>query len=222
MASAQDHKRAFDDDKGPMTGGMGTVSPATNMSLDMHKLVMKDIVLPTISGLATEGRRFQGVLFVGLMVTETGPKVLEFNARFGDPETQVIMARMRSDIVPILQQIAEGQLKDTKIEWAKEPAVCVVLAGKGYPDATETGQEIRGLQAHANENDVFVYHAATASKEGRVVTVGGRVLGVTALGANLGAAVARAYEAVRKIAFDGMHYRRDIGKRALARLHAPR
>jgi phosphoribosylamine--glycine ligase len=222
MASAQDHKRAFDDDKGPMTGGMGTVSPATNMSLDLHKQVMKDIVLPTISGLAAEGRRFQGVLFAGLMVTETGPKVLEFNARFGDPETQVILARMRSDIVPILLQVAEGQLQDTKIEWAKEPAVCVVLAGKGYPDAVETGQEIRGLDGLAKDADVVVYHAATGRKDGRVVTVGGRVLGVTALGANLDAAVARAYEAVGRIAFDGMQYRRDIGKRALARLHAPR
>lgn len=222
MASAQDHKRAFDDDKGPMTGGMGTVSPATNMSLDLHKQVMKDVVLPTISGLAAEGRRFQGVLFVGLMVTEAGPKVLEFNARFGDPETQVILARMRSDIVPLLQQVAEGQLKDSKIEWAKEPAVCVVLAGKGYPDAAETGQEIRGLPTLAKEADVFVYHAATARKDGHLVTVGGRVLGVTALGANLDAAVARAYEAVGRIAFDGMQYRRDIGKRALARLHAPR
>jgi phosphoribosylamine--glycine ligase len=222
MASAQDHKRAQDDDKGPMTGGMGTVCPATNMSLDMHKVVMKDIVLPTISGLAAEGRRFQGVLFVGLMVTDSGPKVLEFNARFGDPETQVIMARMRSDIVPILQQIAEGQLKDAKVEWAKEPAVCVVLAAKGYPDATETGQEIQGLDGLSKDSDVIVYHAATGRKDGRLVTVGGRVLGVTALGANLDAAVTRAYEAVGRISFDGMHYRRDIGKRALARLHAPR
>jgi phosphoribosylamine--glycine ligase len=222
MASVQDHKRAHEDDRGPMTGGMGTVSPATNMSLDMHKKVMSEIVLPTISGLAAEGRRFQGVLFVGLMVTEAGPRVLEFNARFGDPETQVIMARMRSDIVPILQQVAEGQLKDTKIEWAKEPAVCVVVASRGYPDASETGQEIRGLESLASESDVVVYHAATAKKDGKLVTVGGRVLGLTALGANLDAAVARAYEAVGRVSFEGMQYRKDIGKRALARLHAPR
>jgi phosphoribosylamine--glycine ligase len=222
MASAQDHKRAKDDDKGPMTGGMGTVSPATNLSLDLHKQVMKDIVLPTISGLAAEGRRFQGVLFVGLMITEAGPKVLEFNARFGDPETQVILARMRSDIVPLLLQVAEGQLQDARIEWAKEPAVCVVLAGKGYPEGVETGQEIRGLDGLAKEADVVVYHAATGRKDGRLVTVGGRVLGVTALGANLQAAVARAYEAVSRISFDGMQYRRDIGKRALARLQSPR
>ena len=223
LASVQDHKRALEDDKGPMTGGMGTVSPATNMSLEMHKQVMQEIVLPTISGLDAEGRRFQGVLFVGLMITEAGPRVLEFNARFGDPETQVIMARMRSDIVPLLQQVAEGQLKDTtKIEWAKEPAVCVVLTAKGYPDAVETGQEIKGLGALTGESDVVVYHAATAKQDGKVVTVGGRVLGVTALGANLEAAVARAYEAVGRISFDGMQYRRDIGQRALARLRAPR
>ena len=222
LASVQDHKRALEDDKGPMTGGMGTVSPATNLSLDMHKQVMQEIVLPTISGLAAEGRRFQGVLFVGLMVTDAGPRVLEFNARFGDPETQVIMARMRSDIVPLLQQVAEGQLKDTKIEWAKEPAVCVVLTAKGYPDAIEIGQEIHGLGSLEGETDVVVYHAATGMKDGKVVTVGGRVLGVTALGANLDAAVTRAYEAVDRISFDGMQYRRDIGKRALARLHAPR
>ena len=223
LASVQDHKRALEDDKGPMTGGMGTVSPATNMSLEMHKQVMQEIVLPTISGLDAEGRRFQGVLFVGLMITEAGPRVLEFNARFGDPETQVIMARMRSDIVPLLLQVAEGQLKDTtKIEWAKEPAVCVVLTAKGYPDAVETGQEIGGLEALEGESDVVVYHAATAKKDGKVVTVGGRVLGVTALGANLEAAVTRASEAVGRISFDGMQYRRDIGQRALARLRAPR
>jgi phosphoribosylamine--glycine ligase len=222
MVSVQDHKRAYDDDQGPMTGGMGTVSPATNMSLDVHKQVMQEVVVPTIAGLAAEGRRFAGVLFVGLMVTDKGPKVLEFNSRFGDPETQVVMARMKSDLVPILAQVAEGQLKETKIEWAKEPAVCVVLASKGYPDTPETGKVVSGLEALAGETDVVAYHAATARKDGAVVTVGGRVLGVTALGANLDAAVARAYQAVAKISFDGMHYRRDIGQRALARLHAPR
>ncbi len=222
MVSVQDHKRALDGDKGPNTGGMGTVSPATNLSLDVHKQIMQEIILPTIAGLASEGRRYQGVLYAGLMMTESGPKVLEFNARFGDPETQVIMARMRSDIVPILEQVAAGQLKDNKVEWAKEPAVCIVLAAKGYPDAPETGKVVKGLEALAGEHDVVVYHAATANRKGKVTTVGGRVLGVTALAANLDAAVARAYEAVAKISFDGMFYRKDIGQRALARLHAPR
>jgi phosphoribosylamine---glycine ligase len=222
MVSVQDHKRALDGDKGPNTGGMGTVSPATNLSLDVHKQIVREIILPTIAGLASEGRRYQGVLFAGLMMTDAGPKVLEFNARFGDPETQVIMARMRSDIVPILEQVAAGQLKDTKIDWAKEPAVCIVLAAKGYPDTPETGKAVKGLETLAGENDVVVYHAATANREGQVTTVGGRVLGVTALAANLDAAVGRAYEAVAKISFDGMFYRKDIGQRALARLHAPR
>jgi phosphoribosylamine--glycine ligase len=222
MVSVQDHKRALDGDKGPNTGGMGTVSPSTILNVDVHKQIMQEIVLPTVGGLATDGRRYQGVLYAGLMITDAGPKVLEFNARFGDPETQVIMARMRSDLVPILQDVAEGHLNESKIDWVKEPAACVVLAAKGYPDAPETGQEIHGLDSLKNEADVIVYHAATALRDGKVVTVGGRVLGVTALGANLDAAVQRAYQAVEKIRFDGMHYRKDIGQRALAKLHAPR
>jgi phosphoribosylamine--glycine ligase len=219
LASAQDHKRALDGDLGPNTGGMGTVSPTTNISLEGHKRIMQEIVLPTIAGMAEEGRRFQGVLFAGLMITEAGPKVLEFNARFGDPETQVIMARMRSDLVPILQQCASGTLGDARIEWAKEPAVCVVLASRGYPDTPETGKVISGLDALKDWHDVVVYHAATRREDGAVKTVGGRVLGVTALGANLDSAVARAYEAISKVSFDGMLYRKDIGARALAHLH---
>jgi phosphoribosylamine--glycine ligase len=222
MASVQDHKRAGDGDRGPNTGGMGTVSPTTNISVDGHKRIMQEIVLPTIAGLAAEGRRFQGVLFAGLMMTESGPRVLEFNARFGDPETQVIMARMRSDIVPILDQCATGQLAVTRIDWAKEPAACVVVASRGYPDAPDTGKTITGLDALKEWTDVVVYHAATKRENGDVKTVGGRVLGVTALGANLEAAIARAYEAVGRIQFDGMWCRRDIGQRAVARLHSPR
>jgi phosphoribosylamine--glycine ligase len=222
MASVQDHKRAGDGDRGPNTGGMGTVSPTTNISVDGHKRIMQEVVLPTIAGLAAEGRRFQGVLFAGLMMTESGPRVLEFNARFGDPETQVIMARMRSDIVPILDQCATGQLAVTRIDWAKEPAACIVVASRGYPDAPDTGKTITGLDALKEWTDVVVYHAATKRENGDVKTVGGRVLGVTALGANLEAAIARAYEAVGRIQFDGMWCRRDIGQRAVARLHSPR
>jgi phosphoribosylamine--glycine ligase len=220
MASVQDHKRAQDGDRGPNTGGMGTVSPTTNISVDGHRRIMQEIILPTVAGLADEGRRFQGVLFAGLMMTEAGPKVLEFNARFGDPETQVVMARMRSDIVPILDQCASGQLTVTRIEWAKEPAACVVVASRGYPDTPDTGKTITGLDALKEWTDVVVYHAATKRENGAVKTVGGRVLGVTALGANLDAAIARAYEAVDRIQFDGMWCRRDIGHRALARLHS--
>jgi phosphoribosylamine--glycine ligase len=220
MVSVQDHKRLLDGDQGPNTGGMGTVSPSTSLNVDGHKQILQDIVLPTIGGMAAEGRKYQGVLYAGLMITEQGPKVLEFNARFGDPETQVIMARMRSDLVPVLQGVAEGQLKDTKIEWVKEAAACIVLASRGYPDGVETGKPIHGLDDLAGEQDVVVYHAATDRREGEVVTVGGRVLGVTALGANLDAAVQRAYEVVPKISFDGMQYRKDIGQKALARLHS--
>jgi len=222
MVSVQDHKRVGDGDTGSNTGGMGTVSPSTSLSLDMHKQIMQEIILPTIGGLSAEGRRYQGVLYAGLMVTEKGPRVLEFNARFGDPETQVIMARMRSDIVPILQGVAEGQLKETKIDWAKEAAVCVVVTARGYPDAPETGHPISGLEDLQGLSDVMVFHAATARRDDKIVTVGGRVLGVTALGANLDAAVQRAYGAVKKVSFEGMHYRKDIGQKALARLHAPR
>jgi len=222
MVSVQDHKRVGDGDTGSNTGGMGTVSPSTSLSLDMHKQIMQEIILPTIGGLSAEGRRYQGVLYAGLMVTEKGPRVLEFNARFGDPETQVIMARMRSDIVPILQGVAEGQLKETKIDWAKEAAVCVVVTARGYPDAPETGDPISGLEDLQGLSDVMVFHAATARRDDKIVTVGGRVLGVTALGANLDAAVQRAYGAVKKVSFEGMHYRKDNGQKALARLHAPR
>jgi len=222
LASVQDHKRAQDGDQGPNTGGMGTVSPTTNLKLEQHKRIMQEIVVPTIAGLASEGRRFQGVLFAGLMMTEAGPKVLEFNARFGDPEAQVIMARMQSDVVPLLQQGAAGQLGETRVEWTKEPAVCVVLASRGYPDEPETGKVIRGLDEVKDWSDVVVYHAATRRDGDDVKTVGGRVLGVTALGANLEQAIARAYEAVSHISFEGMFYRKDIGHRALSRLHRPR
>jgi phosphoribosylamine---glycine ligase len=220
LMSAQDHKRVRDGDLGPNTGGMGAVSPATNMTVDAHKQIMHESVLPTIAGMAAEGRRYQGTLYVGLMMTEKGPKVLEYNARFGDPETQAILVRMKSDIVPILSGVAQGQLGDTKIEWAKEPSACVVIAVKGYPDAPETGQAISGLEALKSIPDVVTFHAGTAKKDGATVTAGGRVLGVTALGANLEAAIQRSYEAVAKVSFDGMHYRQDIGKRALARLQA--
>jgi phosphoribosylamine--glycine ligase len=222
MVSVQDHKRLLDGDTGPNTGGMGTVSPSTGLTVELHKQIMQDIVLPTIAGMAAEGRKYQGVLYVGLMMTEQGPKVLEYNARFGDPETQVIMARLRSDIVPLLRDVANGHLHETRMEWAKEPAVCVVLASRGYPEAVETGMPIAGLDDLKSEHDVIVYHAATDTRDGKVVTVGGRVLGVTALGANLDAAIKRVYEVVARISFDGMQHRTDIGQKALARLHAPR
>jgi phosphoribosylamine---glycine ligase len=222
MVSVQDHKRALDGDQGPNTGGMGTVSPSTSLTIEAHKQIMQEIILPTVKGLAEEGRKYQGVIYAGLMMTAEGPKVLEYNARFGDPEAQVIVARLKSDIVPVLQGVAAGQLGDVKLEWLKEPAVCVVLAARGYPDSPETGQAIEGLAALDGQKDLIAFHAATAHRDGKVMTVGGRVLGITALGANLEGAIERAYAAVQKVSFPGMHYRKDIGQRALARLHGPR
>jgi phosphoribosylamine---glycine ligase len=217
MVSAQDHKRVNDGDQGPNTGGMGAVSPATNLSVDIHKQIMHDIIVPTIAGMAAEGRRYQGVLYAGLMLTDDGPKVLEYNTRFGDPEAQVILTRMKSDLVPILQGVADGHLPDTKIDWLKDSAVCVILASQGYPDSPQTGKVIHGLDGAGGE-DVVVFHAATAARDGHTVTVGGRVLGVTALGASLETAIQRAYESVPAITFEGMHYRKDIGQKALAHL----
>ena len=220
MVSAQDHKRALDGDQGPNTGGMGAVSPATNLSLDGHKRVLNEVIVPAVAGMAAEGRPFRGVLYAGLMMTADGPKVLEFNARFGDPETQAILARMKSDIVPLLLDSARGQMRDTKIDWTMEPTVCVVLASRGYPDAIETGKPIHGLESLKGLKDVIAFHAATARREGQTVTVGGRVLGITALGANHEAAIERAYEAIKSVSFEGMQYRQDIGHKAVARLRA--
>jgi phosphoribosylamine--glycine ligase len=220
MVSAQDHKRALDGDQGPNTGGMGAISPATNLSLDAHKRVLNEVIVPAVAGMAAEGRPFRGVLYAGLMMTTDGPKVLEFNARFGDPETQAILARMKSDIVPLLLDSARGQIRDTKMDWAMEPTVCVVLASRGYPEAVETGKPIHGLESLKGLKDVIAFHAATARRDGQTVTVGGRVLGITALGANHEAAIERAYEAIKSVSFEGMQYRQDIGRKAVARLHA--
>lgn len=222
MVSAQDHKRVLDGDRGANTGGMGAVSPATNLSVDAHRQIVQEIVLPTVAGLAAEGRRFQGVLFAGLMLTDEGPKVLEFNARFGDPETQVILARLRSDLVPVLKGVAEGQLGEPRLEWSRDAAACVVLASRGYPDTPETGKRIVGLERLGSLPDVVAFHAATGRRDGELVTVGGRVLGVTAVAASLEGAVQRAYEAAGLVAFEGLHYRRDIGAKALARLRSAR
>jgi phosphoribosylamine--glycine ligase len=222
LPAARDYKRARDGDRGPNTGGMGAFAPAPRVSPALEAEIGRIIVRPVLEEMAARGTPYRGVLYVGLMLTASGPRVVEFNCRFGDPETQVIMARMRSDIVPILQQCASGTLGDTRIEWAKEPAVCVVLASKGYPDTPETGKVISGLDALKEWSDVVVYHAATKSEDGAVKTVGGRVLGVTALGANLESAIARASEAIDRVKFDGMLYRRDIGARALAHLHGPK
>ena len=217
LASVQDHKRLLDGDKGPNTGGMGAISPALNLKLELHKEIMSTIVIPTIAGMAKEGRPFTGVLYAGLMIGADGhPKVLEFNARFGDPECEVILARLKSDLASLLMAVADGALADVKVEWAKEPAACVVVASEGYPDNVVKGREIRRVPEW--EDGLKVLHAATTLDGGRMVTNGGRVFAVTALGATLPQALNRAYAAVEGIEFEGAQYRRDIGASALRRL----
>ncbi|HQZ18478.1 MAG TPA: phosphoribosylamine--glycine ligase [Vicinamibacteria bacterium] len=217
LASVQDHKRLKDGDKGPNTGGMGTISPALNLKLELHKEIMSTIIIPTIAGLSKEGRSFSGVLYAGLMIgADSKPKVLEFNARFGDPECQVILARLKSDLASLLVAVADGALADVKVEWAKEPAVCVVVASEGYPDSVVKGREVRHLPE--SEEGLQILHGATTMDGQKLVTNGGRVFAVTALGASLPQALNRAYEAVAHIEFDGAQYRRDIGASALKKL----
>jgi phosphoribosylamine--glycine ligase len=210
LATARDHKRAFDGDKGPNTGGMGAFSPANNWNSALHAQLDRKIMDPLLSGLREEGITFRGLLFPGLMIDGTSPRVLEFNCRFGDPETQVILPRMKSDLVPLLEAVIDGKLLDCDIEWDARPAVTVVLASGGYPDKYETGKWISGLEDAEKIPDVHVFHAGTRRVNHEVVTAGGRVLAVTALGPSVSAARTLAYEAAAQIHFDGCHYRRDI------------
>lgn len=211
MVSSRDHKRVFDDNKGPNTGGMGAVSPAPAYSPELADLVNKTIIQRTIDAMANEGKPFKGILYTGLMLTKTGPKVLEYNCRFGDPETQVVIPRLKMDLIDIIEAVINRNLIQTKIEWKEDTAICVVLASGGYPGHYETGKLITGF-GEAEKQGSVVFHAGTALKNDEVVTAGGRVLGVTALGKDIQAARQRAYDAVSKIHFNGMHYRTDIGK----------
>jgi phosphoribosylamine--glycine ligase len=213
LAAAQDHKRIFDGDQGPNTGGMGAFSPTPNVTPEVEALVERDVLLPAIRELARRGRPFRGALYAGLMLTPKGPRVLEFNARLGDPETQPILMRLASDVVPALLAAAQGDLSRTTLDFDRRAAVGVVLAAEGYPGKVASGDVISGLDA-AQPDDVAVFHAGTATDaQGRVVTSGGRVLTVCALGDGLDAAARRAYEAVGRISFRGMQHRRDIGQR---------
>lgn len=214
MVSSMDHKRALDGDKGLNTGGMGTVSPNPYYTDDVAKECMEKIFIPTIEAMNKEGRTFKGCLYFGLMITPKGPKVIEYNCRFGDPETQVVLPRLKTDIMDIFEAINNETLSELDIEWSDEACTCVVMASKGYPKSYPKGIEITGLTDGQLEG-VTVYHAGTAIKDGKLVTSGGRVLGVTALGNNLQDALNKSYDAVEKINFDGAHYRKDIGKRAL-------
>ena len=214
MVSAQDHKRIFDGDKGPNTGGMGAYSPAPVYTEALSAEVNKTIIEPTIAAMAAEGTPFTGILYTGLMLTEKGPRVMEYNVRFGDPETQPIMVRMKSDIFALFQACVDGKLDEATLEWHDEAAVCVIMASGGYPASSEKGVPIHGLDDIAAE-EAIVFHSGTAEKDGEIVTNGGRVLGVTAKDATIKGAIDKAYAAVEKINFDHMQFRRDIGARAL-------
>lgn len=208
MVTSCDHKRAFDGDKGLNTGGMGTFSPAPFYGEKCADEVMKKIMLPTMAAMNAEGRTFKGVLYFGLMKTKDGMKVIEYNSRFGDPETQVVLPMLKTDLLDIFEAVTDERLADIKIEWEEGACVCVVLASGGYPVKYEKGKVI---EIGALDPDVFLYHAGTAVKDGKLVTAGGRVLGVSAKGATVEEARKKAYENVKKIFFDGMHYRTDIG-----------
>jgi phosphoribosylamine--glycine ligase len=217
LAAAQDHKRAFDGETGPNTGGMGAYSPAPVMTPDMASRTMNEIVWPTVRGMAQRGTPFKGVLFAGLMITDEGPKLIEYNVRFGDPETQVLMMRLKSDLLPALVATADGVLKTFDLRWHDDAALTVVMASKGYPGDYAKGSEIRGLDAAAATEGVEIFHAGTAQDGPRLVATGGRVLNVTARGRTVGEARERAYRAVARIDWPGGFCRSDIGWRAIDR-----
>jgi phosphoribosylamine---glycine ligase len=215
LASAQDHKPVFDGDRGPNTGGMGAYSPAPVVTAALHDRIVEEVLRPTIDGMAGEGCPYRGILYAGLMIDGEDIKVLEFNARFGDPEAQPLLARLRSDILPVLLACAEGSLEGIELEWQDKAAVCVVMASGGYPGEYQKGFEISGLEQAMGLDDLIVFHAGTAEREGKIVNSGGRVLGVTGLGTTVAEAIDRAYQGVRMIGWKGAHYRTDIGRKAL-------
>ncbi|MFZ5800825.1 MAG: phosphoribosylamine--glycine ligase, partial [Candidatus Omnitrophota bacterium] len=224
LASSQDHKRIFDNDEGPNTGGMGAYSPAPVVTQPLFNEILHSIAYKTIDGLAQEGINYQGVLYAGIMLTKDGPKTLEFNVRFGDPETQAILPRLKSDLLEIMSAAADGQLSHLRpLQWDPRACVCVVCASAGYPGKYEKGKKISGLEEAAKLQDVKVFHAGTTRSPApqspgapvKYFTNGGRVLGVTGLGATIKEAIDHTYSAVGRISFDGMHYRRDIGKKAV-------
>ena len=216
MIPSQDHKRAYDGDKGPNTGGMGTYAPAPVITADLMPRVQKEILEPTIKAMKQEGHEYKGCLYAGLMITEEGPKVVEFNARFGDPETQVVLPLLDSDLGEIMLACAKGTLVQTEIKWKNKSAVCVVMTAGGYPAKYNKGDEIKGLD-RAQEEGALVFHAGTAKKDEKIVTNGGRVLGVVALGEDIKTAVEKVYEDVKLIDFADVYYRKDIAHRAFNR-----
>ncbi len=213
MVPSQDHKPVYDEDKGPNTGGMGTYSPVPHMPASLVEQIIQNIVNPTAEAMVKEGSPFRGILYTGLIITKDGPKVIEYNARFGDPETQVVLPRLDTDLVDILIAGATGELEKLDVQWKKEAAVCVIMASGGYPGPYEKGKEIKGLDQVGEE--AIVFHAGTELKNGQVVTNGGRVLAVTSIGSTVQEARDKAYQAVQKISFEGAHYRSDIAQKAL-------
>ncbi len=217
LATSQDHKRIYDNDEGQNTGGMGAYSPAPLITKKLETDIMQKIMIPVIQGMAKEGVTYRGILYAGLMVCDGKPYVLEFNCRFGDPEAQPVLMRLKSDLFDAMKATTEGRLKDITPSWKDDASVCVVLSSKGYPGSYEKDKIIKGLDAFRDRKDVVVFHAGTDTNDGEFVTSGGRVLGVTALGKNIKTAKDNAYKAIAKIHFDGMHYRRDIGDKAIKR-----
>ncbi len=217
LASAQDHKAIFDNDQGPNTGGMGAYSPAPVVTPEVHQKAMEQVVQRAVDGMAAEGCPYQGILYAGLMIKDGEVKTLEFNARFGDPECQPLLMRMKSDLVPLLIAVADKDLSGQKIEWNEQAAVCVVMAAEGYPGDYPKGDVIAGIEAASELDGVTVFHAGTVEQDGHIVTAGGRVLGVTGLGNGVSEAIKRAYLGVEKISWRGLQYRKDIGRKALQR-----
>lgn len=215
LATSQDHKTIFDGDKGPNTGGMGAYSPATVITKSLHSKIMKAVVAPMMKGLKREGINYRGVIYAGLMICEGKPYVLEFNCRFGDPEAQPILMRLESDLFDMLKATAEGKLKDVQVSWKDDTAVCVVISSKGYPGTYEKGKEIIGLDEFKGKRTTMIFHSGTSLNKGKLVTSGGRVLGVTSLGKDIQTARKNAYKAIEKIHFEGMHYRKDIADKAI-------
>jgi phosphoribosylamine---glycine ligase len=218
LASAQDHKRAFDDDRGPNTGGMGAFAPSVLLDSNLESRIVREIVDPVINGMEAEGQLFRGFLYVGLMLTVEGPKVIEFNVRLGDPEAQVVLPLIDEPLLPLLIDAAEGRLRSQACRLRTDKLVGVVLASRGYPESSESGQPIEGVAAAERLSQVTVLHAGTARRDGVLVTAGGRVLTVVGRGPSFEVAIARAYEGVSQIHFDGMQYRHDIGRKALAQI----
>ncbi|MCJ7776707.1 MAG: phosphoribosylamine--glycine ligase [Sedimentisphaerales bacterium] len=218
MESSQDHKPIGDGDTGPNTGGMGAYSPAPVVTDELMNQITLEILVPVVDGMNRNGTIYKGVLYAGLMITAGGPRVLEFNVRFGDPETQPILMRLKSDLLEVCLAVCEGRLDEVTLKWDERPAVCVVMASGGYPGDYEKGKKITGLDEAGRLEDVVVFHAGTANRNGNIVTDGGRVLGVTALGQTIREAKSRAYEAVDKIKFEGAYFRRDIADKAIKKL----